>query len=118
VVIPADNEGQAITDCRSRIVVAVGIPFEALVVHDRLCGHVDTTAASALAYASRDSRVQPLLNDLGSGRGAAIRCGIRAARAGVEAVTLAVGVVSALYALVSCGTAPRLRTVASLQEVI
>ena len=88
MVIPAYNEGLAITKCLDRILGAVAIPCEVLVVYDR---PEDTTAAPAAAYAGRDSRVQPLLNDIQPGPAAAIRCGIQAARAQVVVVTMADG---------------------------
>ncbi|MHB8332227.1 MAG: glycosyltransferase [Candidatus Dormibacteria bacterium] len=88
VVIPAYNEGQAITQCLDRILGAVTIPCEVLVVYDR---PEDTTAEPAAAYSESDPRVKPLLNDIGPGPAAAIRCGIRAAQAAVVVVTMADG---------------------------
>ncbi len=88
MVIPAYNEGQAITQCLDRILGAVAIPCEVLVVYDR---PEDTTAAPASAYSDRDPRVRPLLNHIQPGPAAAIRCGIEAARAPVVVVTMADG---------------------------
>ncbi|MHB8313318.1 MAG: glycosyltransferase [Candidatus Dormibacteria bacterium] len=88
VVIPAYNEGQAITLCLDRILEAVTIPCEVLVVYDR---PDDSTAAPAAAYSARDRRVRPVLNDIRPGPAAAIACGIRAALAQVVVVTMADG---------------------------
>lgn len=88
VVIPAYNEGESIRRCLDRILTAVHIPCEVLVVFDR---PEDTTAEPARAYASQDPRVVPLLNYRQPGPAGAIRCGIEAASAAVVVVTMADG---------------------------
>jgi glycosyltransferase involved in cell wall biosynthesis len=88
VVVPAYNEGAAIAACLDRILAAVHIPCEVLVVFDR---PEDSTAEPARAYASRDPRVVPLLNTGHPGPAEAIRSGIAAARAPVVVVTMADG---------------------------
>jgi glycosyltransferase involved in cell wall biosynthesis len=88
VVIPAYNEGEEIVKCLDRIAGAVTFPCEVLVVYDR---PDDTTAAPALRYSETDPRVRTVLNDIRPGPAAAIRAGIRNARAPVVVVTMADG---------------------------
>lgn len=88
VVIPAYNEGSEIDECLGRILEAVSLPCEILVVYDT---PDDTTAPHAKAYAQRDPRVVPLLNTYGRGPAAALRFGIEHARADVTVVTMADG---------------------------
>jgi glycosyltransferase involved in cell wall biosynthesis len=88
VVIPAYNEGAEIDDCLDRILEAVKLPCEVLVVYDT---PEDTTAPYATAYALRDPRVRPLLNTEGRGPAAALRFGIRHVNADVTVVTMADG---------------------------
>jgi dolichol-phosphate mannosyltransferase len=88
IVVPAYNEGEAITACLDRIVEAVQLPFEVLVVYDT---PEDTTAPHAAAYAERDPRVVPTLNTYGRGPAAALRFGVDSARAPVVVVTMADG---------------------------
>lgn len=88
IVIPAYNEGPGIGICLDRILGAVTIACEVLVVYDR---PDDSTAAPVAAYAARDPRVRPLLNDIRPGPAQAIRCGLGAARANVVVVTMADG---------------------------
>ncbi|MHB8718928.1 MAG: glycosyltransferase family 2 protein [Candidatus Dormibacteria bacterium] len=88
VVIPAYNEGSEIVDCCDRILEAVSLPCELLVVYDT---PEDTTAPYAQEYSARDARVRPILNTLGRGPAAALRAGIEAARADVVVVTMADG---------------------------
>jgi glycosyltransferase involved in cell wall biosynthesis len=88
VVIPAYNEGAEIDDCLDRILEAVTLPCEVLVVYDT---PEDTTAPYAREYALRDPRVRPLLNTEGRGPAAALRFGIQHVRADVTVVTMADG---------------------------
>lgn len=88
VVVPAYNEGVGIVECLDRILEAVTLPCEVLVVYD---SPDDTTAPHATSYAARDPRVRPVVNTDGPGPAAAIRCGIEAACAPVVVVTMADG---------------------------
>ena len=88
VVIPAYNEGRAIVECLDRILEAVTLPAEVLVVYDT---PEDTTAPVVEEYTRRDPRVRPTLNTYGRGPAAAIRYGIDAASAPVVVVTMADG---------------------------
>lgn len=87
-MIPAYNEGDGIIACLNRVLGAVNLPAEVLVVYDR---PEDTTAAPALTFAARDPRVRPLVNDIRPGPAGAIRFGISAASAEVVVVTMADG---------------------------
>jgi dolichol-phosphate mannosyltransferase len=88
IVVPAYNEGAGIAGCLDRVLEAVTLPCEVLVVYD---SPEDTTAPTAAAYAVRDTRVVPLLNTHGSGPASAICSGVDAARAPVVVVTMADG---------------------------
>src|SRR3954468_5717828 len=88
VVIPVYNEGEAIIPCLERILRAVMMPAEVLVVHDM---PEDTTVPYALEVQSRDPRVRPVLNTYGRGPANAIRFGIDVASAPVAVVTMADG---------------------------
>jgi dolichol-phosphate mannosyltransferase len=88
VVIPACKEGEGIVDCLDRILEAVKLPCEVMVVYDT---PEDSTVPHAAAYAQRDPRVRPTLNTYGRGPAAAIRFGIDAATAPVVVVTMADG---------------------------
>lgn len=88
VVIPVYNEGEAIVPCLERILRAVMMPAEILVVHDM---PEDTTVPYALEVQARDPRVRPVLNTYGRGPANAIRFGIDVARAPVAVVTMADG---------------------------
>ncbi len=88
MVIPAYNEGEGIVTCLDRVLGALKLPAEVLVVYDQA---QDTTAGPAKAYALKDPRVRPLLNDVKPGPAAAIRFGIAAAKADVVVVTMADG---------------------------
>jgi dolichol-phosphate mannosyltransferase len=88
IVVPAHNEGIGIVTCLDRILEAVTLPCEVLVVYD---SPDDTTAPAAAGYAAADPRVVPLLNAHGRGPAAAIRSGVDAARAPVVVVTMADG---------------------------
>ncbi|MHB1500007.1 MAG: glycosyltransferase family 2 protein [Candidatus Dormibacteria bacterium] len=88
VVVPAYNEGPAIAECLDRILSQLTIACEVLVVYDL---PTDSTAEPAAEYAARDTRVRPLLNEIGPGPAGAIKSGILAARAPVVVVTMADG---------------------------
>lgn len=88
IVVTAYNEGEEITNCLDRILEAVQLPCEVLVVYD---APDDTTAPFAEGYAEKDPRVVPTLNTYGRGPARAIRFGIDAAKADVVVVTMADG---------------------------
>src|SRR5688572_27670152 len=88
IVVPAYNEGEAILMCVDRLVDAVTLPFEVLVVYD---SPQDSTAPYAEKLAQEDERVVPLLNTYGPGPARAIRFGIDRASANVVVVTMADG---------------------------
>lgn len=88
VVITAYNEGEAIVPCLDRVLEAVDLPCEVLVVYD---ASDDTTAPYVQKYAEQDARVVPTLNTYGRGPARAIRFGIDQAQADVTVVTMADG---------------------------
>ncbi len=88
IVIPAYNEGEEINECLDRIIEAVKLPCEILVVYDT---PEDTTAPHVREYSRRDHRVRGLLNTEGRGPAAALRCGINHVTADVTVVTMADG---------------------------
>jgi glycosyltransferase involved in cell wall biosynthesis len=88
IVIPAFNEGDAITGCLDRVLAGVSLPCEVLVVFDEVD---DTTVPYLEKYVERDERVVPTLNTYGRGPARAIRFGIDQARAPVVVVTMADG---------------------------
>lgn len=88
VVVTAYNEGEHITPALDRILEAVTLPCEVLVVYD---SPDDTTAPWVEKYASEDPRVMPTLNAYGRGPARAIRYGIDHAQADVVVVTMADG---------------------------
>jgi dolichol-phosphate mannosyltransferase len=89
VVIPAYNEGEAIVPVLDRLLEAVHLPSEVLVVVD---SPDDTTIAVVEAYAAHEQpTVRVLVNDYGSGPAFAIRFGIHQAIAPVVLVTMADG---------------------------
>ncbi|MGH9177627.1 MAG: glycosyltransferase family 2 protein [Acidimicrobiales bacterium] len=88
VIVTAYNEGDAIVACLDRVLEAVTLPCEVLVVYDR---PDDTTAPYIEKYAEADHRVVPSVNEYGPGPARAIRWGIDQARAGVVVVTMADG---------------------------
>lgn len=88
IVITAYNEGEEIVACLDRVLEAVKLPCEVLVVYDR---PDDTTAAHAQEYADKDPRVLPTLNTYGRGPARAIRFGVDNSRADVVVVTMADG---------------------------
>lgn len=88
VIITAYNEGDTIAACLDRVLEAVTLPCEVLVVYD---SPDDTTAPYVEKYAQSDDRVVPALNSYGRGPARAIRWGIDHARADVVVVTMADG---------------------------
>jgi dolichol-phosphate mannosyltransferase len=89
VVIPAYNEGRDIVPVLDRLVEAVLLPCEVLVVVDR---PDDTTVPVIEAYqAVGHPEVRVLLNEFGPGPAQAIRYGIHRASAPVVVVTMADG---------------------------
>jgi glycosyltransferase involved in cell wall biosynthesis len=87
-VVPVYNEGDVIVECLDRILSAVHLPCEVLVVYD---DEGDTTVGPIEKFARDDDRVVGLLNSYGPGPANAIRFGIDHARAPVVAVTMADG---------------------------
>ena len=88
IVIPVYQEGEQIEACLDRIVEAVQIPHEIVVVYD---DEADSTVPYIEKYARRHPSVRGMLNDLGRGPALAIRSGIEAANAPVAVVTMADG---------------------------
>ncbi|MBI1844160.1 MAG: glycosyltransferase family 2 protein [Actinobacteria bacterium] len=88
VIVTAYNEGQEIEACLDRILEAVTLPCEVLVVYD---APDDTTAPFVEKYASNDPRVIPTINTYARGPAWAIRFGIDHARADVVVITMADG---------------------------
>ena len=88
VVIPVYNEGDSIVTCLDRLVDAIKLPFEILVVFD---SPDDTTRAYAEKYAEVDPRIVPTLNTYGRGPAFAIHYGIDHATAPVVVVSMADG---------------------------
>jgi dolichol-phosphate mannosyltransferase len=105
IIVTAYNEGEQIVTCLDRIVEAVELPCEVLVVYD---SPDDTTAPYAQKYAEQDSRVLPTLNTYGRGPAMAIRYAMDQATADVVVVTMADGcddpaLIDALVRLVERG---------------
>ena len=88
VVIPAYAEGEHITGVLDRLLEAVQLPCEVLVVVD---SPDDPTVAVVNEYAKREPRLSCLVNTYGRGPANAIRYGIGAAAAPVAVVTMADG---------------------------
>ncbi|GIH11540.1 polyprenol phosphate mannosyl transferase 1 (Ppm1) [Rhizocola hellebori] len=88
VVIPVYNEGANIVRCLDRILRAVTLSCEILIVYDMV---QDSTVPFAREIGRRDARVRPMLNTYGRGPANAIRFGIAAAKAPVVVVTMADG---------------------------
>ncbi|HTX00189.1 MAG TPA: glycosyltransferase family 2 protein [Acidimicrobiales bacterium] len=88
VVVTAYNEGDAIRPYLGRLLEAVTMPCEVLVVFD---DPEDTTVPPLEEIAAGDSRVVPVRNTYGRGPARAIRYGIDHARAPVAVVTMADG---------------------------
>jgi dolichol-phosphate mannosyltransferase len=88
IVIPVYDEGTAVLPVLRRILDAVTLPCEVLVVHDT---PQDCTMPVVQDYARRDPRVRPVLNTYGPGPANAIRYGIEQAAAPCAVVTMADG---------------------------
>ena len=88
VVVPAYNEGPAVVTFLDRILEAVTLPAEVLVVYDT---PDDTTVPHLEAYTTREPRLRPTHNTYGRGPAAAIRFGVEHANADVVVVTMADG---------------------------
>ncbi len=86
IVIPAFNEGEAIVPVLDRIVEAVSLPFEVLIVVDF---PEDTTVPVVESYGNE--HVRTVVNTYGRGPANAIRYGIDAAEGSVLVVTMADG---------------------------
>jgi glycosyltransferase involved in cell wall biosynthesis len=86
VVIPVYNEGERIVGCLDRLIDAVSLPLEVLVVYDM---PDDSTAPHVAAYP--DSRVRGVLNTIGPGPARAIRAGFSEATAPTVVVSMADG---------------------------
>lgn len=88
VVIPAYNEGEEIIPCLTRILEAVTLPSEILVVVDM---PDDTTVPVVEKWSVEEPRLRIAINDYGRGPANAIRYGIDHAAAPVAVVTMADG---------------------------
>lgn len=88
VVIPAYNEGNHITPVLDRLLEAVTLPCEILVVVD---DPLDTTVGAVERAAIESGRVRCVINTYGRGPANAIRFGIDEASAPVAVVTMADG---------------------------
>jgi dolichol-phosphate mannosyltransferase len=88
VVIPAYQEGEAITPVLERLFEAVMLRCEVLVVVDDAG---DSTVPVVAALAGREPRLRCVVNDYGRGPANAIRYGIDHAAAPVAVVTMADG---------------------------
>lgn len=86
VVVLAKDEGDQVTTCLDRLLEAVSLPCEVLVVCD---DRADPTVASVRAYP--DPRVALVINDAAPGPAHAIRAGFARACADVVVVTMADG---------------------------
>jgi len=88
IVIPAYNEGSDIEDVLGRLIEAVQIPSEIVVVVD---SPDDTTVPYVEKYATKSPNIRALVNDVEPGPAQAIRYGIDRAVADVVVVTMADG---------------------------
>lgn len=88
IVIPAYNEGEAIVPGLDRIVEAVKLDSEVLIVVD---SPDDTTAPVIRDYAVAHPNVRLVINDFGRGPAQAIRYGIEHSGARTVVVTMADG---------------------------
>jgi glycosyltransferase involved in cell wall biosynthesis len=88
VVIPAYHEDEGIQRVLDRLLDAITIDVEVLVVVDDAA---DPTVAAVADHVGRDPRVRTLVNTYGRGPANAIRYGIDAARMPVVVVTMADG---------------------------
>lgn len=88
IVIPAYNEGSDIEDVLGRLIEAVQLPSEMVVVVD---SPDDTTVPYVEKYATKNPDIRCLVNDVRPGPAQAIRFGIERAVADVALVTMADG---------------------------
>lgn len=88
VVIPAYNEGRNIVPVLDRLLEAVKMPCEVLVVVDF---PEDSTIPVVDEYSHRNPSVRTVVNDFGRGPAFAIRFGMHVANAPVVVVTMADG---------------------------
>ena len=88
VVVPAYQEGAGIEDVIRRLLEAVTLPCEIVVVVD---SPDDSTVPYVDKYAHVDDRIRVLVNEIAPGPAQAIRCGIAEASAPVVVVTMADG---------------------------
>jgi glycosyltransferase involved in cell wall biosynthesis len=88
VVIPAYNEGEAVVPHLRRILEAVMLPCEVIVVVD---ADDDSTLLPVRVEAEVDPRLRAVVSTYGPGPARAIRFGFDAARAPVVVVTMADG---------------------------
>jgi dolichol-phosphate mannosyltransferase len=88
IVIPAYNEGSDIEDVIGRLIEAVQMPSEMVVVVD---SPDDTTVPYVEKFASKNPNIRCVVNDVRPGPAQAIRCGIDRAVADVAVVTMADG---------------------------
>jgi glycosyltransferase involved in cell wall biosynthesis len=88
VVIPAYNEGSAIEDVLGRLLEAVELPNEIVVVVD---APDDTTIPYVEKYTAKNPNIRVLVNDVEPGPAQAIRYGIDRAVSDVVVVTMADG---------------------------
>jgi dolichol-phosphate mannosyltransferase len=88
IIVPALNEGDDIVPCLERILEAVALSCEILVVVD---DPADSTCAAVEGIFAAESKVHVLVNDRGRGPAHAIRYGIDHAHAPVVVVTMADG---------------------------
>jgi glycosyltransferase involved in cell wall biosynthesis len=88
IIIPAYQEGESIVACLDRIVAAVAIPFEVLVVVDF---EQDSTLPVLRRYAETEPRVRGVVSTYGRGPAQALRYGFDEASAPVVVVTMADG---------------------------
>jgi glycosyltransferase involved in cell wall biosynthesis len=88
IVIPAYNEGSEIEEVLTRLLEAVQLPSEIVVVVD---APDDSTVPHVEKYASTNRNVRVLVNDIKPGPAQAIRFGIDQASADVVVVTMADG---------------------------
>jgi glycosyltransferase involved in cell wall biosynthesis len=88
VVIPVYNEDENVIECLTRILEAITLECEVLVVYDT---EDDTTLPYLEKYRDQLAGVTPVHNTYGRGPANAIRFGIDQARAPVAVVTMADG---------------------------
>ncbi len=88
IVVPAYNEGDAITPVLDRFLQSVTLPFECLVVVDF---PEDSTVAAVEEFSKYDPRIRAVVSDYGRGPANAIRYGVDQAVSPVIVVTMADG---------------------------